>query len=264
MAIGKNLGANSQSSNDYLEPLAPENVSATNVGTGRSYNDGAASVSFTLPANSPAAETYTVTSSGGQSFSGSSSPIVVPGLASGSSQTFTVVATNSVGDSLPSNASSSITITTVPATMSAPSVSSPAPVTGANQAGAQQDVVSWTAPNNGGASITEYYWESSDNKSGTTASTSVTVNQEGNTSQTYRVRATNTNGNGILSADSSSITTFSFTPFSFTPFGAFGFVPFSFVPFSFTPFSFVPFGAFGFTPFNFSPFSFTPFNFSPR
>lgn len=267
MAIGKNLGANSQSSNDFLEPLQPTITGATNVGTSRAFNDGAAEVSFTLPANSPAATSYVVTPSTGTAVSGSSSPITVTGLSSETNVTFTVVASNAVGDSPTSGTSSTVSITTVPATPAAPSVSSPAPVTGANTAGATNDDVSWSAPATGGSSITGYSWASSDGKSGTTASTSVTVSQEGGTAQTYTVQATNANGTGTASSASSSITTFSFTPFSFAPFGAFGFVPFSFVPFGFTPFSFVPFAAFGFTPFNFAPFSafgFTPFNFSPR
>ena len=273
MAIGKNLGANSQSSNDFLEPHAPVSITVTNVGTNRAFNDGAVSVSFELPANSPAATSYSVTLSSGETASGSSSPITVTGIDSDASVTATVVASNASGDSEPSAASASVTVTTVPATMSAPTVTSPAPSAPANTTGASQDVVTWSAPANGGASITGYYWESSDGKSGTTTSTSVTVNQEGGTAQTYKVRATNANGDSLFSADSSSITTFSFTPFSFVPFSVFGFVPFSvfgFVPFS--VFGFVPFSVFGFTPFNFVPFSFTPFsvfgftpfNFTPR
>ena len=269
MAIGKNLGANSQSSNDFLEPQAPVSVTVTNVGTNRAFNDGAVSVSFELPANSPAATSYSVTLSSGETASGSSSPITVTGIDSNTSVTATVVASNTWGDSEPSAASAAVTVTTVPATPSAPTVTSPAPSASTNQAGATQDVVTWSAPANGGSSITGYTWESSDGKSGTTTSTSVTVNQEGGTAQTYKVLATNGNGNGAYSANSSSITTFSFTPFSFAPFGAFGFSPFGFSPFGFTPFSvfgFVPFSVFGFTPFNFVPFgafSFTPFNFVP-
>jgi len=270
MAIGKNLGANSQSSNDFLEPFAPINVTATNVGTDRPYNDGAASVSFELPANSPAATSYEVTASTGETATGSSSPIVVTGFDSGDTPTFTVVASNDSGDSPASSASSAITITTVPATMAAPSVSSPTPSAATNAAGAEQDVVTWTAPANGGSAITNYHWTSSDGKSGDTTELSVTVNQEGGTSQTYTVYATNGNGDGADSPASSSITTFGFTPFSFTPFGNFGFTPFGFVPFS--NFGFVPFGnfsftpTFAFTPFNFTPFgnfAFTPFNFTP-
>lgn len=269
MAIGKNLGSNSQSSNDFLKSHAPVSVTATNVGTNRAFNDGAVSVSFELPANSPAATSYSVTLSSGETASGSSSPITVTGIDSNTSVTATVVASNTWGDSEPSAASAAVTVTTVPATPSAPTVTSPAPSASTNQAGATQDVVTWSAPANGGSSITGYTWESSDGKSGTTTSTSVTVNQEGGTAQTYKVLATNGNGNGAYSANSSSITTFSFTPFSFAPFGAFGFSPFGFSPFGFTPFSvfgFVPFSVFGFTPFNFVPFgafSFTPFNFVP-
>ena len=275
MAIGKNLGSNSQSSNDFLEPHAPTGVTPSNV-TGRPYNDGAVSVSFSLPANSPAATSYTVTATQGgeptRTGTGSSSPVTVTGLVGGLDTFITMVATNDSGDS-PVADGGQLVVTTVPATMSAPSVSSPAPSAGANQAGATYDTVSWTAPANGGSSITLYRWTSSDGKTGTTTSTSVNVSQEGGTAQTYQVRAENANGSGAYSADSGSVTTFSFTPFSFVPFGAFGFSPFNafgfspFNAFSFSPFnafSFSPFNAFGFTPFNFSPFGFTPFNFAPR
>ena len=271
MAIGKNLGANSQSSNDFLEPLAPTSVTPSNV-SDRAYNNGAVSVSFSLPANSPAATSYTVTATqSGQptrTGSGSSSPIVVEGLASALDTVITMIATNDSGDS-PVASGGQLVVKTVPATPAAPSVSSPTPSSSTNVAGSTNDTVSWTAPASGGSTISLYRWTSSDGKTGTTTSTSVTVAQEGGTAQTYQVRAENENGSGVYSAASSSITTFGFTPFSFAPFGAFGFVPFSFVPFgafSFVPFSFVPFGAFGFTPFNFTPFGafgFTPFNFSP-
>ena len=61
MAAGKKIGRKAQASNDFLEPLAPTGVSASNVGTGRGFNDGAANVSFSLPALSPNATSYTVT-----------------------------------------------------------------------------------------------------------------------------------------------------------------------------------------------------------
>lgn len=276
MAVGKNAGANSQSSNDFLLPHAPTNVSLTNTGLNRPYNDGQVSVAFTVPASSPAATSYTVTvTGGGQSYTatGSSSPILVSGIASTASVTATVYGENEWGVGETSAASTAVTVTTVPAQVSTPSVSSPAPSAPANTAGATQDVVSWTAPANGGSAITQYTWTSSDGKTGTTTSTSVTVNQEGGSAQTYQVRAENSNGAGEYSSASSSITTFSFTPFSFAPFGAFGFSPFGafgfspFGAFSFSPFGafgFSPFGAFGFSPFNFAPFGFSPFNFSPR
>lgn len=273
MAIGKNLGGNSQSSNDFLLPHAPTITSATDVGTDRAYHNGAIEVSFTLPADSPAATSYTASAycsvhGTTHTATGTSSPLTITGFGSEVVTTVDVYGSNEWGDGAVAT-SSSVTVTTAPAAPAAPTVSSPAPSAGTNQAGATQDTVSWTAPLNGGKTITGYTWLSSDGKSGTTTDTSVVVNQEGGTSQTYKVLATNANGDGSYSPDSSSITTFSFTPFSFAPFGAFGFVPFSFVPFgafSFVPFGFVPFGAFAFTPFNFVPFgafAFTPFNFVP-
>lgn len=234
MAAGKKSGRKSQASNDFLEPLAPTSVVATNVGTGRAFNNGRADVTFSLPANSPAATSYTVTSTpGSYTASGASSPLSVTGLQSNTAYTFTVIATNASGNSLASSASASITATTVPATPSAPSASSP---------NANQDVVSWSAPSDGGSAITGYTWASSDGKGGSEAGTSVTVSQEAGTAQTYTVYATNANGNSLTSAASSSVT----TTFSFAPFGAFGFTPFG--AFGFTPFGFTPFGAFGFAP----------------
>jgi hypothetical protein len=251
MAIIKRLGKRSQAANDFLEPKQPTITSATDVGTGRPYNNGAATVSFSLPGNSPAATSYTVTSSpGGFTATGASSPLTVQGLLSGTAYTFTVRASNASGTSVASAASASVTATTVPNTPSAPSASSP---------NAGQDNVSWSAPANGGKGITNYRWTASDGKAGDTASTSVVVGQEMGTAQTYTVYATNANGNSGTSGASGNVTTaFSFVPFGFSPFG---FTPFGFTPFGFTPFGFTPFG---FTPFGFTPFGFTPFGFTPK
>lgn len=258
--MSKQAGRMSQGANDFLAPYAPTIGTATNVGSGRAYNNGRADVTFTAdPIN--AATSFTVTSSpGGYTGTGASSPISVTGLQSDTAYTFTVTATNDAGTSPASAASNSITATTVPATPSAPSASSP---------NANQDVVSWSAPANGGSAITNYVWASSDGKSGSTGTgTSVTVSQEAGTAQTYTVYATNANGNSATSAASGSVTTtFSFAPFSvfgFSPFGVFGFSPFGvfgfspFGVFGFSPFGFSPFGVFGFSPFGFSPFGFSP------
>jgi hypothetical protein len=242
MAAGKKSGRKSQASNDFLEPRAPESVSATNVPSGRAYNDGRADVTFSLPANSPAATSYTVTSSpGSYTATGASSPLSVTGLQSNTAYTFTVIATNASGNSLASSASASITATTVPATPSAPSATA--------QGGASNDDVSWSAPADGGSAITSYDWQADDGKSGNQAGTSVTVGQEAGSAQSYRVRANNANGSSAYSSYSAQLTSFSFAPFGFAPFGAFGFTPFG--AFGFTPFGafgFTPFGAFGFTP----------------
>jgi hypothetical protein len=234
MAVGKRPGRRSQASNDFLEPKAPTSVSATDVGTGRAFNDGAATVTFSLPGDSPAATSYTVTATASgqttRTATGASSPITVTGLASAIQYSITVTATNASGTSAASSATT-VTATTVPATMSAPTAT----------AGVAQDTVSWTAPATGGKSISLYRWTSSDGKTGTTASTSVTVTQEGGTSQTYQVRAENANGAGVYSPSSNSVTTQSpFFPPSF-PFFPPGFGPsFPFFPPGFGP-TFGPF-----------------------
>ncbi len=78
-----------------------------------------------------------------------------------------------------------------------------------------QDTVSWIAPDGNGSPIDTYYWESTDGKSGFTTNTSVTVTQEGSTSQAYRVRAENAVALSNWSPYSDEITT---TPPFFPPF----------------------------------------------
>jgi hypothetical protein len=254
-------------------PAAPTIGTPTNTPSGRAFNNGLVSVAFTAGATGGKAITgYTALSSGGQTATGASSPISVTGLLSATGYTFQVKATNANGDSSYSTASSSVTVTTIPATPSAPTVTTTS-VAPNNRPlgtlGAAQDTVSWSAPSNGGAAITNYFWSSSDGKSGNTGSTSVVVSQESGTGQTYTVRADNANGSAT-SGGTAITSAFSFTPFSvfsFSPFSVFGFSPFS--VFSFSPFSvfgFSPFSVFGFSPFGFSPFGvfgFSPFGFSP-
>jgi hypothetical protein len=267
-------GSDSAASNQITSttvPAAPTIGAATNVGTGRDYNNGAATVAFTAGATGGKAITgYTALSSGAHTGTGATSPVTVAGLASATGYTFTVKATNANGDSSYSSASGSITATTKPAQPAAPTVTTAA-VGGASPQGTANtanDTVSWGAPANGGSAITNYYWTCSDGKSGNTGSTSVVVPQESGTAQTYSVRADNANGSSPTSSPSGSITSaFSFTPFAvfgFSPFAVFGFSPFG--VFGFSPFGFSPFGVFGFSPFGFSPFGFSPFGvfgFSP-
>jgi hypothetical protein len=87
-------------------PSAPTITSVTVSGT-------QVSVAFTAPSslNGSTITGYTVTSSGGQTVSSASSPIVVTGLTAGTSYTFTVVANSSNGDSNASATSSSYLIT---------------------------------------------------------------------------------------------------------------------------------------------------------
>jgi uncharacterized protein (TIGR02145 family) len=71
-----------------------------------------ASVAFVAPTNNggSAITGYTVTSSpGSRTATGPSSPLTVTGLTNGTAYTFTVVATNAVGNSVPSAASTAVT-----------------------------------------------------------------------------------------------------------------------------------------------------------
>ena len=253
-------------------PAAPTIGGPTNVGTGTNYNAGQVNIAFTAGATGGKAITgYTALSSGAQTGTGASSPILVSNLLSATGYTFQVKATNANGDSAYSTASSSVTVTTKPAAPAAPTVTTAA-VGGSSPAGTANtanDTVSWAAPANGGSAITNYFWSSTDGKSGNTASTSVVVAQESGTAQTYTIRADNANGS--TTGTGTAITSaFSFTPFSvfaFSPFSVFGFSPFSVFGFSpFSVFGFSPFAVFGFSPFGFSPFGFSPFGvfgFSP-
>jgi hypothetical protein len=86
-------------------PGAPTAVTAT-------AGNASARVSFTAPTNNGGASItgYTVTSSPGNiQASGAASPITVTGLNNGTAYTFTVFATNSVGNSVASTVSNSVT-----------------------------------------------------------------------------------------------------------------------------------------------------------
>jgi hypothetical protein len=214
--------------------------------------------------HAPMQGSISVNSVGTIANTGASSPIIVTGLKSNILYAFIATGFNDEGvEGGFSDPSTSTLITTVPATPAAPTASSP---------NANQDVVNWLAPATGGKTITGYIWAASDGKTnlaggnpggGPTTNTSVTVNQEAATAQTYTVYAINANGNSLVSAASNSVT----TTFSFAPFGAFGFSPFGAFTFSpFMAFTFSPFGAFSFSPFmafGFSPFYFYPFGFAP-
>ncbi len=219
--MSKSPGKRSQQQNDSLEPSAPINIVATNVGTNRGFNNGAASVAFSLPATSPEATSYTVTATASgettRTGTGSSSPVVVETLTSAVTYTISVTATNAAGTSA-SSATTTVAVTTVPATPNAPTVTnSTANTTNPGSNANQIDAVSWSAPATGGSAITSYYWESTDSKSDTTASTSANVLQEANTSQQYKVRAINANGNSEFSPLSIQNTTPPFFP-PFFPF----------------------------------------------
>ncbi|CAB5218120.1 Fibronectin type III [uncultured Caudovirales phage] len=201
--MSKQAGRFSESANDFLSPMAPTNIIATDVGTNQPYNNAAASVAFSLPGNSPAADSYTVTSSGGQTATGASSPIVVTGLSSNTSYTFTVVATNTKGSSLASSASSSITVTSVPQAPNA-SLSSP---------NANEDQVAFSANATGGKPITSFQGTGSSEGSFSGATTSpAAVAVTANVNEYFTVYAVNANGPSLGTTTNAVTTTAPFFP----------------------------------------------------
>ena len=217
----KEAGGKSASQNDFLEPLAPENVTATDVGTDRSYNNGAITVTWTINALSPAADTYTITD-GSSTLSSGSLPtpdggvytVVVTGLLSATSYTLDVSLTNSSGTS-DTVAASSVTVTTVPQAPQSPSATSTA---------ADEDIISWSNGNSGGSAITSTYFVSSDtatNPDPVTMTTNPwTEPENGGSTQSYTLYHVNANGTsaGATTGDVTTIAPF-FPPFFPPSFG---------------------------------------------
>ena len=182
-------------------PGAPTSVSATNQGTGRAYNNGQMSVSFTPTAETVGfPSTFTVTPSPTTSpstFAGTSSPITVTGLSSSTQYTYTVTSANNTGTSSASSASSAVTATTVP---QAPTISA--------TAGDTVATIAITPGATGGAAISQYSITSSPTTTTqTTSDVSYTFTGLTNgTSYTFTATATNANGTSSASSATSSIT----------------------------------------------------------
>lgn len=191
------------SSGDRNVPNAPTIGTATNVPSGRAFNNGRADVTFTAPTYTGGLPItgYTVTSSpGGFTGTGASSPISVTGLQSNTAYTFTVTATNAIGTSAASEASNSITATTVP---QAPTIGT------ATDLGTGTSVsVAFTANATGGSAITGFTATSSPGSiTGTGGSSPITVGGlTAGTAYTFTVTATNANGTSLPSAASNSVT----------------------------------------------------------
>ena len=179
-----------------IAPAIPTIGTATNVGTARAYNNGAATVTFT-PGVGVAATSFTATSSpGGFTATGASSPLTVAGLQSNTSYTFTVTASNSSGTSAASSASNSITATTVP---QAPTIGT-ATLSGSNV------TVTYTAGATGGSAVTTFTATSSPGSFTGTGASPITVSGlSGGTSYTFTVTATNANGTSTASSASNSV-----------------------------------------------------------
>jgi hypothetical protein len=179
--------------NEYIsisKPLTPTSISAVDVGTGRAYNNGAATVSFTPSPSGDSAASYTVTSTPGSfSATGTSSPIVVTGLQSNTSYTFKVYASNAAGNSTESIASDSVTATTVP---ESPTISTV-------DYGFEKLSVNYTVGATGGKAVSAY---TATRTGAVTASGNSPISftgLTGGTAYTISMIATNANGNSIAS-----------------------------------------------------------------
>jgi len=181
------------------KPSVPTSVSATDVGTGRAFNNGAANITWVAPSSNGAPITsYTVTSSpGGFTATTSSTSAQVTGLQSNTAYTFSVTATNAVGASDPGT-SSSITATTVP---QAPTIGTAIDADTGNSV-----TVAYTANATGGKAISTFTATSSPGSFTGTGASPITVSGlTTGTSYTFTVTATNANGTSAASAASNSI-----------------------------------------------------------
>ena len=176
-------------------PDTPTIGTATDVGTSRAYNNGAATVTITGTAVTGGPTTgYTVTSSPDGFTASGTSPITVTGLSSATSYTFTAKATNTSGSSPASTATSAITATTVP---QAPTIG-----TFTDGGTGTTGTLSFTAGSTGGKSITGYKVSTDGTTyttvSGTTSPLSLTGLTPG--SYTFYLKATNANGDSSASS----------------------------------------------------------------
>ena len=142
------FGTTASGGDNFFTPQPPTIGTATNVGTSRAYNNGAATVTFTPSTSGGKATSFTATSTPGSlTGSASASPITVAGLQSATSYTFAVTAADAQGTSSASSASNSVTATTVPQ----------APTIGTASGGSSGVVsVPFTANATGGSAITGY------------------------------------------------------------------------------------------------------------
>ena len=181
----------------YVPPTVPAAPTAV-VGT---RGSGQVSVAFTPGASNGAAITgYTVTSTPGSlTASGAGSPIVVTSLTNGTAYTFTVHATNSVGNSVESSPSAAVTPATVPG----------APTGVVGTPGNTTASIAFTAPGSaGGSAITGYTATLSPGGatfSGASSPIAATGLTNG-TAYTATVHATNAVGNSSESSVSSPFT----------------------------------------------------------
>ena len=204
---GRQIGVRGLGFQGAGKPSVPTSVSATDVGTARAVNNGAANVTWVAPSSNGAPITsYTVTSSpGGYSATTSSTSAQVTGLQSDTLYTYSVTATNAVGTSDASTSSAQVRATTIPAV---PTIGTATCATGQSYTGSANVSVPFTPGTTGGKTVT-YNVTSSSTATGSNSASPVTVSETvGNptsTARTYTVIATNANGSSAASSASNSV-----------------------------------------------------------
>jgi LPXTG-motif cell wall-anchored protein len=185
-------------------PGAPTDVTAD-------PGDQQVTVSWVAPASDggSAITGYTVTGSPSGSCTTSMTSCVITGLTNGTAYTFTVVATNTIGNGPVSAGATATPTASVP-----PTTPPGAPRDVTADPGDQQVTVSWVAPaSDGGSAITGYTVTGSPSGSCTTSMTSCVITGLTNgTAYTFTVVATNTIGNGPVSAGATATPTASVPP----------------------------------------------------
>jgi len=182
-------------------PITPATVPSAPVIFSATRGDSQATVAWSTPPNGGAPITgYQVlpTPAGPMTNTASTSAVVM-GLVNGTSYTFRVIATNTVGPSLPSNPSMGVVPAGVPGPPPAPTA-----IRGTGQA-----TVSWGPPfNNGGVPVTGYTVRSSPGNFTATTTGALTANVTGLNNGTpyfFTVAATNTVGTGMASPPSNPV-----------------------------------------------------------
>ncbi len=199
-------GAESAASNS-VTPAAATVPGAPTIGTATRGN-GSATITWTAPTSDggSAVTGYTAVSSPGAhtaSVTGSTLSATVTGLTNGTAYTFTVHATNSVGNSAESAASNAVIPATVPGV--------PTMTVGAATSGNGSATLTWSAPaSNGGSPVTSYTVVSIPGghtvttANGTTVSATVAGLTNG-IAYTFTVHATNDVGDSLESAPSNPV-----------------------------------------------------------
>ena len=191
------ISAMSPASNSVTPSTIPATPSAPTVTT--DHSNGISTVTWTAPnANGSAIDSYGVYRSG--TYLGSLNALTLSdsGGTLGTSYTYTVNAHNAKGWTPQSSASNSVTPSTIPATPSAPTVTTET-VNGTN-------TITWTAPNANGSAITDYRLYANGNLLNTLNATTFTHSPTLGVATTYQVSATNANGYTSLSGASNSVT----------------------------------------------------------